>query len=148
MIKRFVSYNENLEKNIELLSKGIFLTTKSGSKVNSMTIAWGSIGFMWGKPVFTVTIPYKNVDKEIAFLGTKSGKDINKLAQLNIDTRESEKINTPVLNMEGMHFECRVLYKTTMSDKNLNEDIKNSKYPLEDYHTIYFGEIVSSYIIK
>ena len=30
MIKRFVSYNENLEKNIELLSKGIFLTTKSG----------------------------------------------------------------------------------------------------------------------
>ena len=29
MIKRFVSYNENLEKNIELLSKGIFLTTKS-----------------------------------------------------------------------------------------------------------------------
>lgn len=168
MIKRFVSYNENLEKNIELLSKGIFLTTKSRSKVNSMTIAWGSIGFMWGKPVFTVmvrpqrytygiiektneftvTIPYKNVDKEIAFLGTKSGKDINKLAQLNIDTRESEKINTPVLNMEGMHFECRVLYKTTMSDKNLNEDIKNSKYPLEDYHTIYFGEIVSSYIIK
>ena len=88
------------------------------------------------------------MDKEIAFLGTKSGKDINKLAQLNIDTRESEKINTPVLNMEGMHFECRVLYKTTMSDKNLNEDIKNSKYPLEDYHTIYFGEIVSSYIIK
>ena len=35
---------------------------------------------------FTVTIPYKNVDKEIAFLGTKSGKDINKLAQLNITT--------------------------------------------------------------
>lgn len=168
MIKRFVSYNENLEKNIELLSKGIFLTTKSGSKVNSMTIAWGSIGFMWGKPVFTVmvrpqrytygiiektneftvTIPYKKMSKELAFLGSKSGKDINKLSELNLSTVDSEKINTPVLEIEGMHFECKVVYKTTMSTENLNEIINKDKYPLEDYHTLYFGEIVSSYTIK
>lgn len=168
MIKKVVEYNENLEKNAELLSKGAFLTTKSGNKVNSMTIAWGGVNFIWGKPIFTVmvrpqrytygiiektgeftvTIPYENADKAISFLGSKSGKDMNKLAELNINIIESEEIDTPVLDMKGMHFECKVVYKTTMTSENLNESIKNSKYPLEDYHTIYFGEIVSSYIIK
>ena len=126
------------------------------------------IGFMWGKPVFMVmvrpqrytygiiekqmnlllTIPYKKMSKELAFLGSKSGKDINKLSELNLSTVDSEKINTPVLEIEGMHFECKVVYKTTMSTENLNEIINKDKYPLEDYHTLYFGEIVSSYTIK
>lgn len=168
VIKQYVEYNENLEKNIEVLSKGAFLTTKTGNKVNSMSIAWGSIGFMWGKPIFmvmvrpqrytygiiektnefTVTIPYKKMNKEIEFLGKNSGKDINKLLELKIDTVESEKINTPILAVEGMHFECKVVYKTKMNEKNLEEAIKRDKYPLEDYHTLYFGEIVSSYTIN
>ena len=153
---------------MEILSKGAFLTTKTGSKINSMTISWGTIGFMWGKPIFmvmvrpqrytygiiektnefTVTIPYKKMSKELAFLGSKSGKDMNKLSELNLSTVDSEKINTPVLEIEGMHFECKVVYKTTMSAENLNETINKDKYPLEDYHTLYFGEIVSSYTIK
>ena len=168
MIKKCLEYNENLEKNMEILSKGAFLTTKTGSKINSMTISWGTIGFMWGKPIFmvmvrpqrytygiiektnefTVTIPYKKMSKELAFLGSKSGKDMNKLSELNLSTVDSEKINTPVLEIEGMHFECKVVYKTTMSTENLNEIINKDKYPLEDYHTLYFGEIVSSYTIK
>ena len=168
MIKKCLEYNENLEKNMEILSKGAFLTTKTGSKINSMTISWGTIGFMWGKPIFmvmvrpqrytygiiektnefTVTIPYKKMSKELAFLGSKSGKDMNKLSELNLSTVDSEKINTPVLEIEGMHFECKVVYKTTMSAENLNETINKDKYPLEDYHTLYFGEIVSSYTIK
>ena len=168
MIKKCLEYNENLEKNMEILSKGAFLTTKTGSKINSMTISWGAIGFMWGKPIFmvmvrpqrytygiiektnefTVTIPYKKMSKELAFLGSKSGKDMNKLSELNLSTVDSEKINTPVLEIEGMHFECKVVYKTTMSAENLNETINKDKYPLEDYHTLYFGEIVSSYTIK
>ena len=168
MIKKCVDYNGNLEKNIEILSKGAFLTTKAGNKVNSMTIAWGSIGFMWGKPIFmvmvrpqrytygiiektnefTVTIPYKKMNKELTFLGNNSCKDMNKLAELNIATVESEVINTPVLEVEGMHFECKVVYKSTMTAENLDENINKDKYPLEDYHTLYFGEIVSSYTIK
>ncbi len=168
MIKKCVEYNENLEKNMEILSKGAFLTAKTGNKVNSMTIAWGSIGFIWGKPVFmvmvrpqrytygiiekskefTVTIPYEKMNKELAFLGSKSGKDMNKLAELNISTVNSEKIRTPVLEVEGMHFECKVIYKTTMSEANLDKTINDEKYPLEDYHTLYFGDIISSYTIN
>lgn len=168
MRKKFVNYNENLERNIEILSKGAFLTTKVGDKVNSMSIAWGSIGFMWNKPVFmvmvrpqrytygliersnefTVTIPYKEVKKEIAFLGTKSGKTLNKLQELKINTIVGEKINTPVLDMKGMHFECKVVYKTEMTNNNLDPQIDTDKYPEKDYHILYFGEILSSYTIE
>lgn len=168
MKKNFVNYNKNIEKNIEILSKGAFLTTKVGEKVNSMTIAWGSIGYMWNRPVFmvmvrpqrytyslieksnefTVTIPYKDVKKEIAFLGTKSGKTLNKLQELKINTITSEKINAPVLEMQGMHFECKVVYKTEMTNNNLDPKIDLAKYPEKDYHILYFGEILSSYTIE
>ena len=162
-----VNYNEMLKENMDILSKGAFLTTKVGDKVNSMTIAWGSIGFMWNKPIFmamvrpqrytydliesssefTVTIPYENVKEAVAFLGTKSGRDMNKLSHLGIDTIKGQKIDTPVLNMKGMHFECKIVYKTKMTNENLDSDIDKTKYPAKDYHTLYFGEIVSSYTV-
>ena len=88
------------------------------------------------------------MNKELAVLGSKSGKDMNKLAELNISTVNSEKIRTPVLEVEGMHFECKVIYKTTMSEANLDKTINDEKYPLEDYHTLYFGDIISSYTIN
>ena len=34
------------------MNPGILLTTKSGDKVNTMTIGWGTIGIEWGKPIF------------------------------------------------------------------------------------------------
>ena len=44
------------DKIIKILSNGAFLNTCAEGKSNSMTIAWGSLGFMWGKPVFTVMV--------------------------------------------------------------------------------------------
>ena len=40
------------------LPLGAFLTVKSGDRVNTMTIGWGTIGFMWGKPIMTVMVRY------------------------------------------------------------------------------------------
>ena len=51
-----VSYNEYAPEITEVFSKGAFLTTEVKGKVNTMTIAWGSIGFMWGKPVFMAMV--------------------------------------------------------------------------------------------
>lgn len=165
---REVAYNEMLKENTDILSKGCFLTTKACDKVNSMTIAWGSIGFMWNKPVFmvmvrpqrytyeliekanefTVSIPYENMKEAVGFLGSKSGRDMDKLAQLNINTIDGKVIDTPVLEIKGMHFECKIVYKRDMTAENLETAIDNSKYPAGDYHRLYFGEIVSSYIME
>lgn len=168
MKKTQVAYNEMGKKNMEILSKGAFLTTKVEEKVNSMSIAWGSIGYMWNKPVFmamvrpqrytyelieksnefTVTIPYEEMKKEIGFLGSKSGRDMDKLAELNIKTVDGQVIDTPVLEMKGMHLECKVIYKREMMKENLDNTIDEESYPNKDYHTLYFGEIVASYIME
>ncbi len=157
-------YNENAEKDLQLLEKGAFLTTMANDTVNTMTIAWGSIGYMWGKPVFmamvrksrftfellekagefTVSIPYCDMQKIISFCGSKSGRDVNKFTECGITTSPSQKIDTPIIDCEGAHFECKVLYKTFMDDSSLAESEKRW-YPSDDYHMMYFAEIVAYY---
>ena len=52
-----MDFNEKLNLSMEYLHKqGAFLTAKVDDKVNTMTISWGSVGFMWGKPVFMALI--------------------------------------------------------------------------------------------
>lgn len=41
-----VPYNFNAQKNLDVLSKGAFLTTKSGNKINTMVIGWGGVGVL------------------------------------------------------------------------------------------------------
>lgn len=168
MNKRSVDYNEEIKIGLDILSRGVLLTTKGSDEVNSMTISWGNVGRMWNRPVFmamvrkerytyklieesnefTVSIPYEDMKKEVAFLGSKSGRDMNKLEELNIKTLRGEVTDTPVLDIKGLHFECKVVYKTEMTDKDLDSDIKNKWYGKESHHTLYFGEIVASYVVE
>lgn len=168
MNKREIKYNELSKEALEVLSKGAFLTTKASDEVNSMTIAWGSIGYMWHKPIFmamvrkqrhtykmieasnefTVTIPCEDMKEEVAFLGSKSGRDMDKLAELNIKTIKGQVIDTPVLDIKGTHYECKVVYKREMTEENLDSNIDSKAYANKDYHTLYFGEIVASYVLE
>ena len=83
------------------MKKGILLTTKADDKVNTMTIGWGTVGVVWGKPVFqvlvresrhtkqmleangefTVNVPMGSIDgKILGYCGTKSGREMDKAA--------------------------------------------------------------------
>ena len=37
---------------LQALPGGILLTTRSGQRINTMTIAWGMLGIDWGLPMF------------------------------------------------------------------------------------------------
>lgn len=41
---------------VKAIPKGVLLTSKAGEKVNSMTIAWGTLGTNWGRPVFVAYV--------------------------------------------------------------------------------------------
>ena len=43
MNKRKIDYTDYADTITKALKKGILLTTKSGDKVNSMVIGWGSV---------------------------------------------------------------------------------------------------------
>lgn len=161
-----VAYNQYANQLTEILSKGAFLTTMVDGSINTMTIAWGSIGFMWGKPVFmamvrpsrftyecieksnefTVSIPFKDMSKALGICGSKSGRNTDKLAEANLSTVAGKKISTPVIADCGLHYECKVVYKQKMIPEQLTADLQEKWYANDDYHTLYFAEILATYI--
>lgn len=162
-----VDFIKNLEKGMEKLHKrGAFLTVKSGEKVNTMTISWGSIGFIWGKPTltalvrqsrftheliekadsFTISIPYGDEMKAaLGICGTKSGRDIDKVAEAGIKFVSSNEVSSPVVDGCNMYYECKIVYKQDMDENLVSPEVKERSYAKGDYHTMYYGEIVSCY---
>ena len=164
-----IKFNEYADKLLEQLQKGIFMTTKKDDKVNTMTIAWGGINFVWNKPMFvayvrytrdtyqmventnefTINIPLKkDLRKELGFCGSKSGRDYDKIKECNFNLHDSRVINTPILSDCEMHYECKVIYKQAMEPGNILNEVKERFYSNNNFHVVYYGEIVDSYIIK
>ncbi len=56
MVYKDLTFNEYAHKMFDQLQKGAFITTKKEEKVNTMTIAWGGISFLWKKPVWSGVI--------------------------------------------------------------------------------------------
>ena len=55
-------------------------------------------------------------------------------------------IDTPIIDECDLHYECKVVYKQAMEPGLLDENINKNYYSNHDYHVIYYGEIVASYI--
>lgn len=160
-------YMSVAEQAMKQIKKGAFLTVKAGSDLNTMTIGWATIGIVWQKPIFmvavrnsrhtftiienaddfTVSVPSKNMTDEIMFCGTKSGRDINKFKECKLAIKDSRSIFSPIINIPGIHFECKIVFKSPM-DPTLLIDEYEKLYPEKDYHTLYFGEILDCYEIE
>ncbi len=159
------SYLDNIDTLMDNLIKGAFLTVKADDKINTMTIGWATIGHIWRKEVFmvavrdsrytfelieksndfTVTIPTDSSSKDaVMFCGTKSGRDYDKFIECSLKTREAATVDSPIIDIPGIHYECRIIYKSAMDNRNLDEKIEKL-YPAKDYHTLYFGEILACY---
>lgn len=166
-MKEDVKYNDHLKEVLEQLPKGAFLTVKDGDKLNTMTIGWGTVGFIWQKPVFmimvrqsrytyqilentrefTVSIPIKNnLKKELAFCGTKSGRDVDKFKECNLTPERGKVVETPIIGECDLHYECKIIYQQSMEPALAAPGIKKLAYPKGDYHGMYYGEIVACYL--
>ncbi|MCF7923930.1 MAG: flavin reductase family protein [Candidatus Izimaplasma sp.] len=154
---------------LEHMNSGVFLTTKDKDLINTMTIGWGGIFRLWGKPYFivlvresratykliensmefTISVPEDNKMKiELSICGTKSLRDIDKFEECNITALKARKINTPVIKEAKIHYECKVNYKQKLAESNVIPDVKKKYYQGEGYHTVYYGIIVDQYIIE
>ena len=159
-----VDYMAVAEAAIKKIKSGAFLTVRAGDRLNTMTIGWATIGFCWRKPVFmvavrdsrhtftiiedaedyTVSVPAGNMKEEIMYCGTKSGRDGDKFEACGLKTIPGQKVASPVIDVPGIHIECRIVFKSAMDPVHLSADYA-SLYPEKDYHTLYFGEIVACY---
>lgn len=167
---------------LENLKRGILLTTSFQGKINTMTIGWGMMGIEWSTPIFIVYVrenrytthylennpeftinspaaEYTIADKKIAaFAGAKSGRNVDKLAQLGLHTAEPAKISTPALREFPLTLECKVIYHRKQEPERIQERFRHSFYPQNvdssfpganrDFHIAWYGEIVEAYIVR
>jgi len=160
---------------LNALKKGVLLTVKDGDKLNTMAIGWAHLGIEWNTPTFvayvrgcrhtkpildatgefTVNIPLGEVDKNIIRVcGTKSGRDTDKFALLGLPPEAPEKISVPGIRQLPLTLECKVIYRQQQTPQCvLDEHIyTHYEHPCpdveQDYHTVYYGQILSAYIIE
>ncbi len=151
---------ENMDFMNNAFTTGAFVT--SGGNV--MVASWGFVGVMWGKKVFvapvrdsrytkvmldktgefTVSVPAAGtMKKEIAFCGSKSGREYDKWAETGMKKKAAKVVGTCLVEGCERYFECRVLGVLPMGDMDLSA--VEEWYPTGDKHNFYFGEIVAEY---
>ncbi|MDC7225931.1 MAG: flavin reductase [Spirochaetales bacterium] len=141
------------------LKTGILITCRLNDRVNSLTVAWGQVGFEWNKLIFTafirtgrythdmivnkkeftVNIPMEDkAGKILGFCGTKSGRDYDKAKELGLTFIESENVDVPGIKELPLTLECKVLYSQLQDKNNIPDDLKTEFYPQDagsDYHS-------------
>ena len=163
MRKEIDVFDMQIETIIQFGKNGLLLV--SGEKANPMTIGWGTIGIIWGKPVFTVlvrpsrytfglieecneftvNVPSDELKKQVAICGTKSGRDLDKIKKCNFTITKGKNVSVHYINECYIHYECKVIHKNNVINAELNKNIVKKYYSTGDYHTIYYGEILGVY---
>jgi len=150
--------NENF---VNLIHEGWpVLTVQDQGKVNGMTVNWVQLGWLWNKPVVTVYVrpqrhTFKLINQEdtyslaffdeshrqnLSYLGSKSGKDEDKLKHCDYTTTRIE--NTPVIDQARLIFTIKKLYVHDLkAEEFIDSEVKNSAYANQDFHRVFVGEI-------
>ena len=132
---------------------------------NTMTASWGHLGAIWGQnhgmptaviyirpqrytkefvdreEIFTLSVLPEKYRRALALLGTKSGRDGDKVAEAGL---------TPVFDGDATYFAeaervfvCRKVYHAPiLAEGFTDQSIIEDHYPQRDFHEMYIGEIV------
>ncbi len=161
----FMAEFKNAEEMLKnYTSHGCFVV--SGDKPNVMTASWGLFGVMWGKKIavvpirdsrftngivektkeLTLCVPFGDKFKaELLYCGTKSGRDVDKVKELNLKISPAKKVNTFVIDGCDKYYECKVLQTLNFNGQEISDFVKSAYGENPDYHNFYFAEIVEEY---
>lgn len=134
-------------------------------KFNAMTIGWGSFGVMWGLPfvqvvvrptrytfefmqrydTFTVCAFPEKYAQALQILGTRSGRDCDKIAEAGLNPIPSRMVAAPGYGEAELVLECRKIYWDDLKNSHFLDPKIEKKYPNKDYHRLYFGEIMAAF---
>ncbi len=87
----------------------------------------------------------RSMKEALEFCGSYSGRDMDKVSRCGFTMEKGIKISVPYIRECPVHYECRTLHKNRVDKNTLLPSIIESYYPKDDYHTVYFGEIVGVY---
>ena len=135
------------------------LTAGDKDTFNTMTVSWGGMGTLWGKPVvtvyvrqsrytleflqnndyFTLSMFPEEYKKDLGILGSKSGRDGDKVALTGLTPKALERGVT--FAQASRTFVCRKLYEQKMDLDAMPEEVLKACYPDKDCHSIFIGEV-------
>ncbi len=141
------------------------LTAGDFNNKNSMTVSWGFMGTLWGKNVicvfvrptrytyhlmeenerFTLSFMPKKYKKEMTFMGTKSGLDIDKYKETGLIPVYDNDSFVSYIKDADIVFKCRTLYSDLFKKENFKDiDLfKHYKEDMTDLHKFYIAEVTS-----
>ena len=142
-----------------LLTAGDF----ASGKFNTMTVGWGSLGTMWGRPfaqvvvrpvrhtyqfmeshnTFTLCAFAEQYREAVQYLGTVSGRDTDKITESGLTPIASAQVAAPAFAEAELIIECRKIYSDDMDPTRFVDPAIEDNYPQKDYHRIYFGQILA-----
>ncbi|MDO4566700.1 MAG: flavin reductase [Oscillospiraceae bacterium] len=129
---------------------------------NTMTVSWGGLGTLWSESVATVYIrPQRytrefferesrfsislfegGFHKELAYLGSHSGRDEDKLAKTPAITPAFE-YGVPLFPVATYNLVCEKLYTGDLHGENFNDlALRDKVYPESDYHRVFIGRVI------
>lgn len=130
---------------------------------NTMTASWGFMGTMWGLPVaqvvvrptrytfefmeqydsYTVSVFPEKYRAALELLGTKSGRDGDKIAAAGLTPTAVAGISAPAFAEAELIVACRKIYwQDTLPEHFLDAGL-DRHYKRKDYHRFYFGEVLA-----
>ena len=162
-----ISPSEIADNSIDLIDnyKGI-LAMGDKDEHNAMTIGWGTLGVLWGKPIytvfvsssrfsytllekydtFTVTFFNKSHMKDVMYLGHHSGRDGDKISKTNLPLSYTEAGN-PIFDEAFLVIECRKIYAAPFDTARLPSAVKDFYEKRKiGVHTEYVGEILNVFV--
>ena len=133
---------------------------------NTMTISWGSLGTLWapannGKPIATIyvkpirhTFKYLEANeyftlsffpeeykKDLLILGSKSGRDGDKVALTKLTPKAVEHGVT--FSEASFTLVCRKIYSDDFKRDKIPADVVKMFYTTEEPHRFYIGEVTA-----
>jgi flavin reductase (DIM6/NTAB) family NADH-FMN oxidoreductase RutF len=148
-----------LDKQWALLAAGDY----EAGRYNCMTISWGSMGTMWNKPfvqvvvrptrftygfmedfdTFTVNVFPEENRPALELLGTKSGRDGDKIAEAGLTPSSALNVAAPGFVEAELVLSCRKIYQDDMVPEQFLDPKIERHYARKDYHRVYFGEVLA-----
>lgn len=140
----------------------MLLTAGDKKSFNTMTISWGALGVIWSKPValvvvrpsrytyqfmekgrdFTLCVLPEKFKKQLTMLGSRSGRDGDKIKESGLKVIPAEVVGAPVFDEAELIIECRKIYFDDIKPAGFVDPAIETNYGGSDYHRLYIGEIV------
>ena len=150
----------NLNPYEKIGKEWMLLTAGGEGNYNTMTCSWGHLGCLWNLPTaicyvrpqrytrefidredrYTLCFFPEQYKKALGYLGTKSGRDEDKVAAVGL---------TPVHEAGITYFAeaslvivCRTLYQAPLREEYFRDkEVMAEDYPERDFHDLYIGHI-------